>query len=129
MLRLSSLFALFLVLSLLIAACAGPAAPAATPAPTAAPQATDTPTPQAPAPTTVPTEPAPPAAAPGQLPDLGGRVVRAVTENAYVPLNFVDPRTGKAMGWEYDATEEICRRLNCRVEWNITSWDTMISAV
>ena len=63
------------------------------------------------------------------LPDLDGRVVQAVTENAYTPLNFVDPQTGKAVGWEYDATEEICRRLNCQVEWDITAWDTMISAV
>ncbi len=63
------------------------------------------------------------------LPDLGGRTVVAVTENAYIPLNFVEPKTGVAMGWEYDATEEICRRLNCVVEWQITSWDTMIAAV
>ena len=62
-------------------------------------------------------------------PDLGGRTIQAVTGNDYVPLNFVDPETGEAMGWEYDATEEICRRLNCVVEWNVTAWDTMISAV
>ena len=28
------------------------------------------------------------------LPDLGGKSVVAVTENAYTPLNFVDPVTG-----------------------------------
>ena len=65
----------------------------------------------------------------GELPDLGGRVVQAVTENAYTPLNFIDPATGKAVGWEYDAMEEICRRLNCVVEWNIIGWDAMIAAV
>jgi polar amino acid transport system substrate-binding protein len=64
-----------------------------------------------------------------QLPDLGGRVVNAVTENAYTPLNFVDPKTGRAVGLEYDAVEEICRRLNCQVNWDVTAWDTMISAV
>ncbi|MFZ2357931.1 MAG: transporter substrate-binding domain-containing protein [Anaerolineae bacterium] len=64
-----------------------------------------------------------------QLPDLGGRLVEAVTENAYMPLNFVDPKTGQAVGWEYDAVEEICRRLNCQVNWDVTAWDTMISAV
>ncbi len=66
--------------------------------------------------------------APG-LPDLKGRVVRAVTENAYTPLNFVDPKTGQAVGWEYDAVNEIGRRLNASIEWNISSWDTMIQAV
>lgn len=91
------------------------------------------------APTTAET-PVAPAAAPvvplawdGQviygLPDLAGRKVVAVTENAYIPLNFVEPKTNQAMGWEYDAVNEICRRLRCVVEWQITSWDTMIAAV
>jgi polar amino acid transport system substrate-binding protein len=64
-----------------------------------------------------------------KLPDLKGRPIRAVTENAFTPLNFVDPKTGKAGGWEYDAVNEIGRRLNAKVTWNITSWDTMIQAV
>ncbi len=63
------------------------------------------------------------------LPDLAGREIQAVTGNDYIPLNFVDPKSGKAMGWEYDAVEEICRRLNCAVNWNVTAWDTMIAAV
>ncbi len=29
-----------------------------------------------------------------ELPDLNGRVVKAVTENAYRALNFADPMTG-----------------------------------
>lgn len=63
------------------------------------------------------------------LPDLEGRVVVAVTGNDYIPLNFVDPATGESMGWEYDAVNEICRRLNCEVDWQVSAWDTMISAV
>ncbi len=64
-----------------------------------------------------------------KLPDLKGRTIRAVTENAYTPLNFVDPKTGKAMGWEYDAVNEIGKRLNAKIAWNICSWDTMIQAI
>src|ERR1700752_2891346 len=64
-----------------------------------------------------------------ELPDLGGRTVKAVTENAYVPLNFADPKTGEGIGWEYDAFNEIGKRLNLKVEWNLSSWDTMIQAV
>jgi polar amino acid transport system substrate-binding protein len=64
-----------------------------------------------------------------RLPNLGGQAVRAVTENAYPPLNFVDPVTGEAVGWEYEAVNEICRRLNCAVEWSTVSWDAMIQAV
>jgi polar amino acid transport system substrate-binding protein len=68
-------------------------------------------------------------AAAQDLPDLGGRTVKAVTENAYVPLNFADPKSGQGIGWEYDAMNEIARRLNLKVEWNLSSWDTMIQAV
>lgn len=64
-----------------------------------------------------------------QLPDLGGRTVTAVTANDYLPLNFVDPATGQAVGWEYDAVEEICRRIHCVVEWQTAAWETMIAAV
>ncbi len=64
-----------------------------------------------------------------ELPNLHGRVVVAVTGNDYKPLNFVDPGTGKGIGWEYDAVNEICRRLNCKVDWRVSSWETMIAAV
>ena len=69
------------------------------------------------------------AAGAAELPDLGGRTVRAVTENAYVPLNFTDPQTGEGIGWEYDAFNEIAKRLNLKVEWGLSSWDAMIEAV
>jgi ABC-type amino acid transport substrate-binding protein len=64
-----------------------------------------------------------------QLPDLGGETIVAVTANDYLPLNFIDPGTGAAVGWEYDAVTEICNRLNCTVEWQNSSWDAMIAAV
>lgn len=63
------------------------------------------------------------------LPDLGGRTVTVVTENAYPPLQYVDPATGEAVGWEYDAMAEIAERLNVTVEYENTSWDAMIPAV
>jgi len=55
------------------------------------------------------------------LPDLGGRSVTVVTENAYPPLQFVDPKTGEQIGWEYDAMNEIAKRLNFKVEYKNTS--------
>ena len=64
-----------------------------------------------------------------ELPDLGGREVVVVTENAYPPLQFVDPGTGEAIGWEYDAMDEIAKRLNFTVEYENASWDAMIPAV
>jgi polar amino acid transport system substrate-binding protein len=68
-------------------------------------------------------------AAAQELPDLGGRTIVAVTENAYYPLNFLDPATGEGIGWEYDAFNEIARRLNATVDWQLASWDVMIQAV
>mgnify|MGYP002632432864 FL=1 len=154
-LRSTPLLFLLVALLLVISACAQPAAPAPAASEGAAPAAE---APAAEAPATAP-EAAPaevPAAAPQpqaekpaasdpatttsapaigttnvvyDLPDLAGRVVVAVTGNDYIPLNFVDPASGKAMGWEYDAVNEICRRLNCTVDWQVTSWDAMIQAV
>ncbi len=63
------------------------------------------------------------------LPDLGGKSVVVVTENAYPPLQFIDPKTGKQIGWEYDAMDEVARRLNFKVEYQNASWDAMIPAV
>jgi len=62
------------------------------------------------------------------VPDLGGREVVVVTENAYPPLQFLD-KDGKAIGWEYDAMAEIAKRLNITVTYENISWDAMIPAV
>ncbi len=63
------------------------------------------------------------------MPDLEGRTVVIATENAYPPLQFVDPASGDPIGWEYDAMAEIAERLNITVEYETISWDAMIPAV
>jgi polar amino acid transport system substrate-binding protein len=63
------------------------------------------------------------------LPNLEGRTIHAVTENAYYPLNFADPKTGEGIGLEYDVINEIAKRLNAKVEWSLGAWDVMIEAV
>ncbi|MBM9595255.1 transporter substrate-binding domain-containing protein [Roseitranquillus sediminis] len=63
------------------------------------------------------------------LPDLGGQEIAVAVENAYPPLQFVDPASGEAIGWEYDAMAEIAERLNLAVEYQPISWDAMIPAV
>ncbi|MEL6679022.1 MAG: transporter substrate-binding domain-containing protein [Pseudomonadota bacterium] len=60
---------------------------------------------------------------------LKGRTVVVVTENAYPPLQFIDPSSGNAIGWEYDALEEIAARTGMSYEIQNTSWDAMIPAV
>jgi polar amino acid transport system substrate-binding protein len=67
-------------------------------------------------------------AAAQDLPDLEGRVIQAVTENAYYPLNFAGP-DGEGIGLEYDVINEVARRLNATVEWDLTAWDVMIESV
>jgi polar amino acid transport system substrate-binding protein len=63
------------------------------------------------------------------LPDLGGREIAIAVENAYIPFNFIRKETGQAEGWDYDAVNEICRRINCRPVWKEIAWDVMIGAV
>jgi polar amino acid transport system substrate-binding protein len=65
----------------------------------------------------------------GHLPNLDGKEVVVVTENAYPPLQFVEPGTGDAIGWEYDAMAEIAKRINVTVVYENISWDAMIPAV
>jgi polar amino acid transport system substrate-binding protein len=69
------------------------------------------------------------AAADGHMPDLEGREIVVVTENAYPPLQFIDPATGEAIGWEYDALEILAERLNFTPVIENISWDAMIPAV
>lgn len=69
------------------------------------------------------------ASAADELPDLEGREVVVVTENAYPPLQFVDLKTGEAIGWEYDAMRELAKRLNFTLVIENSSWDAMIPAV
>ena len=73
-----------------------------------------------------------PGEAPGEpagMPDLEGRSIAIAVENAYLPFNYIDVATGEAKGWDYDAMEEICARLNCVLDWQEFGWDTMIAAV
>lgn len=70
-----------------------------------------------------------PSAHADELPDLQGREIVVVTENAYPPLQFVDPKTGEAKGWEYDAMNELAERLNFELIIENSSWDAMIPAV
>ncbi|WP_062220092.1 transporter substrate-binding domain-containing protein [Aureimonas sp. D3] len=63
------------------------------------------------------------------LPNLKGREIVVVTENAYPPLQYLDPASGQAVGWEYDAMNEIAHRLNAKVRYENASWDAMITAV
>ncbi|MCZ7465014.1 transporter substrate-binding domain-containing protein [Rhizobium rhizogenes] len=72
---------------------------------------------------------APTLASAADLPDMKGRTVIVVTENAYPPLQFVDPKSGETIGWEYDAMKEIAQRLNFKLEYQNISWDAMIQAV
>lgn len=65
----------------------------------------------------------------GGLPDLAGRKVTVAVENAYLPFNYIDPASGDGAGWDYDAWNEICERLNCVPDYKEAAWEGMIQAV
>jgi len=91
--------------------------PAATPTP-----APPTPTPAPPTPTPVLPTPTP------EKYDLGGREVKIAVENAYPPFNFIDEKTGKGVGWDYDAGRAICEVLNCKPVFVETAWEGIFEA-
>jgi len=63
------------------------------------------------------------------LPDLGGRTVVVAVEDDYPPFNYVEPGSGRAVGWDYDALRELGRRLNFRPVFREIAWDSMIQGV
>jgi len=113
--KMMRLLAVLLGFALLATACGSD--DTATPATTAAP-------------TTVAADDAPETTeAESGLPDLGGRTVTVAIENAYLPFNYIDAATGEAGGWDYDAINEICARINCTPDYQEFAWDGMIIAV
>ena len=84
-----------------------------TPTPTAAPQNEATPT----------------ATKESQLPNLAGRKINIAVENAYLPFNYIELKTGQPGGWDYAAWAEICRRLNCVPNFVQARLDGMLEAV
>jgi polar amino acid transport system substrate-binding protein len=65
----------------------------------------------------------------GALPDLAGRTVTVAIENAYLPFNYIRLDNGQAEGWDYETVGEICKRLNCKPDFQEIAWDNMIAAV
>jgi polar amino acid transport system substrate-binding protein len=63
------------------------------------------------------------------LVDLKCREVTVAVENAYLPFNYIDSKTGKAGGWDYTVIPEICTRLHCKPVFQESSWDAMIQSV
>ncbi|MCL1693484.1 MAG: transporter substrate-binding domain-containing protein [Actinomycetia bacterium] len=56
--------------------------------------------------------------------DLDGRTIKVAVENAYPPYNFIVD--GEGQGWDYDAWNEICKRLNCTAEFVEAGWPAVI---
>jgi len=63
------------------------------------------------------------------LPDLDGREITIVVENAYLPFNYILADTGESSGWDYDAWAAICDLLNCKPVFVESAWETIIEKV
>ena len=63
------------------------------------------------------------------LPDLEGRTVTVGVENAYLPFNFILAGETEGQGWDYDAWNDICERLNCVPEFVEAAWPAVIDQV
>jgi len=116
--KLTLAISILVLASMLLVACGPKSTPApVTEAPTSA--ATEAPTEAA---TEAPMEE-------GALPDLGGQTVTVAVENAYPPFNSIDEATNEAVGWDYDAVNEICARINCTPEFVQAAWDGIFPAM
>lgn len=127
-------FGVLVLLALIIVGCA--AAPTSTPVP---PPATAVPPTKAPTvvpPTAVPPTATrvPPTATPipatptPSLSDLKGKEIKVFVENVFPPFNFIDKKTNKGAGWDYDAFAEICKRINCKPVMTEGSWEGVFEA-
>ena len=61
--------------------------------------------------------------------DLDCREVTIAVENAYLPFNYIEVKSGEPGGWDYDAWNEICTRLHCTPVFQEAAWEGMIQAV
>lgn len=98
------IFTLIVLASLVLAACGGSA-------------------------TQAPTEEPAPGGGTGGLPDLGGKTITVAVENAYPPFNSIEEASGKGVGWDYDAVNEICKRINCVADFREAAWDGIFPAM
>lgn len=63
------------------------------------------------------------------LPDLGGRRVIVALENGYVPFSYIRTDDRRPAGWDYDAIDELGRRLNFKPDYREIAWDSLIQGV
>lgn len=63
------------------------------------------------------------------LPDLKGKTIKVGVDNGYPPFSYIDATTNKAIGWDYDAANEICKRLNCVPQFEVAVWDSVFPAM
>lgn len=61
--------------------------------------------------------------------DLNCRKIRIGVENAYLPFNYIEVKTGLAGGWDYESWQAVCTRLHCAPVFVETPWDGLIDAV
>lgn len=61
--------------------------------------------------------------------DLNCKKVTIAVENVYLPFNYIVVNTNQPGGWDYDAWNEICARLNCTPVFQETAWDGLIQQV
>jgi polar amino acid transport system substrate-binding protein len=72
---------------------------------------------------------APTQAAVSALPDLKGKTIKVGVDNTYPPFSYIDEVTKKPIGWDYDTTNELCKRLNCVPSFEVAAWDSVFPAM
>ena len=63
----------------------------------------------------------------GGLPDLGGREL-TIGSDPIPPMTYIED-DGSLTGFEPDLLDEICKLVNCTVDWKIVAWDGIFAAL
>jgi polar amino acid transport system substrate-binding protein len=61
--------------------------------------------------------------------DLNCREITVAVENAYLPFNYIEIKTGEPAGWDYEVLTQICTLLHCSPVFVETGWDGLIQSV
>jgi len=61
--------------------------------------------------------------------DLDCREITVAVENAYLPFNYIEIKTGEPAGWDYEVLTQICTLLHCSPVFVETGWDGLIQSV
>jgi ABC-type amino acid transport substrate-binding protein len=64
-----------------------------------------------------------------QAADLKGRMLKIGSDTTYPPMETVDEKTGRIVGFDVDVADAIRAKINCTARFVTTAWDGIFAAL